>query len=110
VTNLGWILMDAGHPGDAEPLLREALARKRNPTWQPTSRRRRCDDYLTSTLTQLGRYGEGERLMRDALDIDAGAYARPNAHVAWHLNDLAIVLALEGKFERSQRVLREGDC
>ena len=101
VTNLGWILMDAGHPDEAEPLLREALARKRN---QLGNRHAEVADvmaYLTSTLSQLGRYGEGEQLMRDALDIDASAYARPNAHVAWHLNDLAVVLALEGKFDEA---------
>jgi serine/threonine-protein kinase len=97
VLNLGWILKDAGHPYEAEPLLREALARKRS---RLGSRHADVADtmaILTSALTQLGRYGEGEQLMREALDIDASAYPRPNAHTSWHLNDLAIVLELEGK-------------
>ena len=53
---------------------------------------------LTSALVKLGHYGESEQIMRDALDIDAGAYTHPNAHTAWHLNDFANVLAYEGKF------------
>jgi len=97
VLNLGWILMDAGHPDGAEPLLREALARKRSRFGSRHADVAEAMTILTSALTQLGRYGEGEQLMRDALDIDASAYTRPNAHVSWHLNDLAVVLALEGK-------------
>jgi len=101
VLNLGWILMDAGHPGDAEPLLREALVLKRNRLGSRHPDVADAMTILTSTLTQLGRYGEGERLMRDALDIDAGAYTRPNVHTSWHLNDLAIVLTLEGKLSEA---------
>jgi len=101
VTNLGWIQMDAGHPGDAEPLLREALVRKRNSLGNRHPDVADTMAYLTSTLTDLGRYGEGEQFMRDALDIDAGAYVRPNAHTAWHLNDLATVLTLEGKLSEA---------
>jgi serine/threonine protein kinase len=97
VLNLGWILMDAGHPGGAEPLLREALARKRSRFGNHHADVADAMTILTSALAQLGRYGEGEQLMHDALDIDASAYTRPNVHVSWHLNDLAIVLALEGK-------------
>lgn len=102
VRNLGWIQMDAGHPAQAEPLLREALARTRLRLGDrhPDV----ADDMalLNSALGSLGRYGEGERLMREAIGIDASAYAHPNAHAAWHLNDLANVLALEGKFSDSQ--------
>jgi eukaryotic-like serine/threonine-protein kinase len=98
VMNLGWILMDAGHPVGAEPLLREALARKRSQLGRRHADVADAMTILTSALTQLGRYGEGEQLMRDALDIDASAYTRPNAHMSWHLNDLANVLGLEGKF------------
>jgi len=101
VLNLGWILMDAGHPDRAEPLLREALTRKRI---QLGTRHADIADtlaILTSGLIKLGRYGQGEQSLRDALDIDASAYTHPNAHTAWHLNDLANVFALEGKFDEA---------
>jgi serine/threonine-protein kinase len=101
VTNFGWILMDAGHPGQAEPLLREAVARKRHQLGEGHADVADALAILTSALTQLGRYGEGEQLMRDALDIDAAAYARPNAHLSWHLNDLGVVLTLEGRLDEA---------
>lgn len=101
VTNLGWILMDAGHPDQAEPLLREAVARKRRQLGERHADVADAMTILTSALTQLGRYGEGEQLMRNVIDIDAAAYARPNAHMSWHLNDLGVVLTLEGKLDEA---------
>lgn len=97
VTNLGWTLMDAGHPERAEPLLREALARKRARFGARHADVADAARMLTWTLIRLGRYGEGEQLMREALDIDASVYPRPHLQVARHLNDLANVLKLEGK-------------
>ncbi|MEO5558274.1 MAG: serine/threonine-protein kinase [Dokdonella sp.] len=97
VMNFGWILMDAGHADRAEPLLREALARKRSRLGRRHADVADAMALLTSALVRLGHYGESEQLMRDALDIDASAYVRAHPHVAWHLNDLANVLALEGK-------------
>ncbi|GAA0715832.1 serine/threonine-protein kinase [Dokdonella soli] len=97
ILNLGWIFTDAGHADRAEPLLREALARKRS---QLGARHADVADVMTIlswALNRRGRYGQSEQLMRDALDIDASAYTRPHPHVTWHLNDLANVLALEGK-------------
>ena len=99
--NLGWIYMDAGRAARAEPLLREALARKRS---QLGTRHAEVADtmvILASALAKLGDYGEGEQLLRDALDIDANAYTHPNAHTAWHLNDLAFMLALEGRLQEA---------
>ncbi|WP_430390672.1 protein kinase domain-containing protein [Dyella sp. 20L07] len=101
VLNLGWIFMDAGRPGRAEPLLREALMRQRNHLGARHADVADTMAILTSALTKLGHYGEGEQLLRNALDIDANAYTHPNAHTAWHLNDLAIVLSLEGKYDEA---------
>ena len=101
VTNLGWIFMDAGHPGQAAPLLREALARKRRQLGDQHPDVADAMTMLASALTPLGRYGESEQLMRDAIAIDASTYTRPNAHVSWHLNDLAVVLAFEGRVDEA---------
>lgn len=98
ITNLGWIWMDAGHPDQAEPLLREALARKRARFGARHPQVADAMTLLTTALLPLGRYDESEMLMRSALDIDESAYAGPNAHVAGDLNNLANVLVREGKF------------
>lgn len=101
VMNLGWIQMDAGHADSAAPLLREALARKRSHLGAGHAEVADAMTILTSDLVKQGRYAESEQTMRDALDIDAHAYTHPNAHTAWHLNDLANVLAYEGKFDEA---------
>ena len=56
---------------------------------------------LVAALLQLGRFDESEQLMRAVLDIDANAYTRPNVRAAAHFNELANVLAPEGKFEQA---------
>lgn len=101
ILNLGWIYEDAGRANRAEPLLRDALSRKRS---RLGSRNAEVADTMVifaSALAKLGRYSEGEQLLRDALDIDARAYTHPNAHTAWHLNDLAFMLALEGRLDEA---------
>lgn len=102
VMNLGWIYMDAGRPEHAAPLLREALAREQRELGPRHADVADAMAILTTALMELGRYGEAEQLMRNALDIDAGAYAHPNAHTAWHLNNLAVVLQLEDKLGQAE--------
>ncbi|WP_201313062.1 serine/threonine-protein kinase [Dyella sp. EPa41] len=102
VLNLGWIYQDAGRSDRAEPLLREALRRKRTHLGARHAEVADSITILVSALTKLGQYGESEQLMRDALDIDAHAYTHPNAHTAWHLNDLGGVYTLEGKFLQAE--------
>jgi eukaryotic-like serine/threonine-protein kinase len=101
VLNLGWIFLDAGHAEQAEPLLREAWARKRARLGDKHADVADTMTLLASSLTRLGRYGEAEQVMRDALAIDASAYTHPNAHTAWHLNDLASVYNQEGRFDEA---------
>ena len=102
VTNLGWIQMDAGHPARAEPLLREALARTRGRLGERHPDVADAMALLATPLRQLGRAGESERLLLTAIAIDNQANARPNGHTAWHVNDLANVYAVEGRFEQAQ--------
>jgi serine/threonine-protein kinase len=101
VLNFGWILMDAGHPDRAEPLLREAVARKRSHLGARHGDVADAMALLAQPLSQLGHYGEAERLLREAIDIDNSVYARPSAHTAWHLNDLANVLTQAGRLNES---------
>ena len=102
VTNLGWIEMDAGHPGAAEPLLREALARARARLGERHPDVADAMAFLASDLRQRGQFGESERLLLAALAIDDPANARPSGRMAWHVNDLANVYASEGRFELAQ--------
>lgn len=102
ILNLGWIYEDAGRSERAEPLLREALRRKRMHLGARHADVADSIAILVSALTKLGQYSESEELMRDALDIDAHAYTHPNAHTAWHLNDLGGVYTLEGRFPEAE--------
>ena len=102
LTNLGWIQMDAGHPARAEPLLREALARTRARLGERHPDVADAMTFLAEALRLLGRAGEGEQLQLAAIAIDDQADARPNAHTAWHLNDLANVHAVEGRYEQAE--------
>ena len=101
VTNLGWIQMDAGHPGQAESLLREALARERSRLGDEHPDVADAMTILVSALLQLGRLGESQQLMRAVVDIDSKTYMRPSPHAAWHFNELANVYAVGGKFEQA---------
>lgn len=102
VTNLGWIQMDAGHPSLAAPLLREALARARARLGEHHPDVADAATFLASALLQLGRTGEAGQLMHAALDIDGRLYAQPNGRTAWHLNDLANVDAVAGRFDEAE--------
>ena len=102
VTNLGWIQMDAGHPAQAEPLLREALARARGRLGERHPDVADAMAFLAAALRQRGRSGESERLLLAAIDIDGQADARPDGHLAWHVNDLANVYAAEGQFDQAE--------
>ncbi|WP_267226532.1 serine/threonine-protein kinase [Dyella silvae] len=102
VLNFGWLLMDAGHPEPAVPLLREALARKRSHLGARHGDVADTMDLLAQALMQSGRYSESEQLLRDAVSMDTSVYGRPNAHTAWHLNDLANVLAFEDRFNEAE--------
>jgi len=99
LTNVGWILMDAGRAADAEPLLGEALSSKRRRLGEQHADVADAMDLLAAALLRLGRYGEAEALMRTAAAIDAKAYARPHARVVWHLGDLGVALVLQGKLD-----------
>jgi len=101
VLNLGWILDDAGRADRAEPLLREALARKRLEVGDRHGDTAYTMAILATALTHRGRYDEAERLLRDALDIDTHIYTHPHPRIAWHLNDLANVLTYEGRFDEA---------
>jgi len=99
VTNLGWIQMDAGHAAQAEPLLREALGRARARFGDRHPDVADAMVFLAGALRQLGRTGEGERLLLDAIEIDGRLNARPNGRTAWHLNELGNAYTGEGRFE-----------
>ncbi len=102
VTNLGWIQLDAGHPALAAPLLREALTRARARLGERHPDVADATTFLASALLQLGRTGDAGQLMHTALDIDGRLYAQPNGRTAWHLNDLANIDTVEGRFDEAQ--------
>jgi len=99
LTNVGWVLTDAGRAAAAVPLLREALTRKQQLLGAQHADVADAMDLLTAALLRLGRYGEGEELMRSAVAIDAKAYARPHPRVVAHLSGLGVVLMLQGKLD-----------
>jgi serine/threonine-protein kinase len=94
--------MDAGHPVQAEPLLREALARGRARLGDRHPDVLDGMTLLAEALRQLGRLGESESVLRSAIALDGQANTRPDTHAAWHVNDLANVLAVEGRFDEAE--------
>jgi len=99
LTNVGWILMDAGRAADAVPLLGEALAHKRRRLGEQHADVADALDLLAFAQLRIGRYGEAEASMRAAVAIDEKAYARPHPRVVWHLSDLGVALVLQGKLD-----------
>lgn len=87
----------------AEPLLREALARKQNRLGREHPDFAEVMSILSAALDRLGTYAESEQLMRGALAINAKAYTGPNSHVAGNINNLANVLVLEGRFGEAEQ-------
>lgn len=87
----------------AEPLLREALARKQGRLGREHPDVAEVMSILSAALDRLGTYAESEQLMRGALAINAKAYTGPNSHVAGNINNLANVLVLEGRFGEAEQ-------
>jgi non-specific serine/threonine protein kinase/serine/threonine-protein kinase len=104
--NLARLLQREGRLDDAEPFYREALA---------MARRRLGDDHPESlkmmagvgwNLARRGHPAEAEPLLRQALE--GRRRAAPGTPVAYSLIDLATVLNTLGRYQESEKMVREG--
>jgi len=66
LTGLGRLLNDRGAPSEAEPLLREAIAIRRQSLAREDWRIFEAEGYLGASLAGLGRFAEAEPLLETA--------------------------------------------
>ncbi|CAK0772204.1 ABC-2 type transport system permease protein [Gammaproteobacteria bacterium] len=107
LNNLAGLLMTTGRYGEAESLLREALAisKKDLPEGHPdiaTSL-----NNLAALLQDTGRYGEAEPLYREALAITQKVLCKVHPHIATNLTNLAVLLHNTGRYGEAETLYRE---
>jgi tetratricopeptide (TPR) repeat protein len=107
---LGVYVRDQGRYGEAEALLRQALAglRKTVGDSEPDVA------VVTRSLGVLKRatreYAEAERLLREALAIERGKAPNDTLETARTLGELGYTLAIAGRLDEAERLLREADA
>ena len=100
------LLQETNRPGEAEPLLRRALAIDEGsygPDHPVVARRL---NNLASLLKMMNRQGDVEPLLRRALAIDEGCYGPDHPEVARVLNNLALLLQETDRLGEAEPLLR----
>ncbi len=91
----------------AEPLLREAVALRREVYRRPNSRLATSLNNLGSTLDKLGRWEEAEALYTEALAINRELFPDGHAQMVNKLNSLATVKQKRGALGEAKALLTE---
>ena len=95
--------------GEAEPLVRRALAIKEKALGAEHLDTASSLNNLATVLSAQGRYGEAEPLYRRALAITEKALGAEHLDTASSLNNLATVLGLDDRGGRDARPPRPSD-
>lgn len=107
-TNLGLLYRDTGNYADAEPLLRQALARRELlPPEQRGDYVANSHNILAYLLKELGRYAEAEKHVRQALVLFMANHGPGHAEVATAQNVLGDILRVQGQFDEAKEVLEQ---
>ena len=106
LNNLARLLQDTNRLGEAEPLMRRALAIAEG-SYGPDHPDVASDlNNLALLLQDTNRLGEAEPLMRRALAIDEGSYGPDHPDVATDLNNLAGLLQATNRLGEAEPLMR----
>ena len=103
---LAQLLQRTNRLGEAEPLMRRALAIYDASFGQRLPNVAVCLNNLAMLLHETNRVGEAERLMWRALEIDRTALGEQHPNVAIRLNNLAQVLLNMNRVEEAEPLMR----
>ena len=104
--NLAQLLQHTNRIGEAESLMRRALAIDEAAFGEQHPIVAIRLNNLASLLEETNRIGEAEPLMRHALAIDEAAFGKQDPTVATRLNNLAILLQNTSRFKEAEPLMR----
>ena len=106
--DLGRILTDAGQFDEAEKVLDDALAMNIEVHGERSLQAAACYENM-ATLMQLSRqdYAAAEKLARASLEIRREAIPSPTLDTASSVNNLGVLLLLQGRYDEALPVLQE---
>jgi tetratricopeptide (TPR) repeat protein len=97
--SLGVALLNRGCLREAAPLIRQALAIRRNYFGKDHPATAASQISTARLLQELGDYGNAEQAARDALRINETVFGRDGLPVATSLNALGVVQLAQGEFD-----------
>ena len=107
VNNLAVLLKVTNRFGEAEPLMREALAIDEAAFGNQDPKVATDLNNLASLLQDTNRFGEAEPMMRQALAIDEAAFGNHDPKVATDLSNLALLLTHTNRFGEAEPMMRQ---
>ena len=106
LNNLAGLLQATNRLGEAEPLMRRALAIAEASYGSEHPHVATCLNSLARLLQDTNRLGEAEPLMRRALAIDEASYGAEHPLVAIRLNNLALLLQATNRLGEAEPLMR----
>ena len=100
--NLATLLQATDRLGEAEPLMRRALAIREKSLGADHPDVASSLNNLAQLLQDTNRLAEAEPLMRRALDIDEKSYGPDHPEVATRLNNLAVVYKNQNRYAEAE--------
>ena len=101
------LLHEDNRLAEAEPLLRQALDKRRRVLGDEHEQTLSTGNNLAMVLMAAGKLGEAERLFRDVLDQQRRLLGDEHPHTLNAVNNLGMLLFRQGKLDDAEPLLRE---
>ncbi|HTM37349.1 MAG TPA: serine/threonine-protein kinase [Terriglobales bacterium] len=102
--NLGVVLLEQGHPADAERQQQEALAIQRRVLGAEAPDTLETLTNLANSINEQGRHEEAIEIARNALATELRVFGSHDEHTVALMDNLAAMLGMSGRLQESEKL------